>query len=115
VAETVERARVEGGDASRGVLDSYARRGQLHARLDPSEPDSPLDPMPLDAGRPEFLDRAADHCFLGSPESVMAQMHEYAAAGVTQLQLRVLIQDLPPDVVARTVRLLGREVLPSLR
>jgi hypothetical protein len=80
VAETVEGARVEGGDAMRGVLESYARRGQLHARLDRLDPESPLDPMPLDASRAYFLWRAADH--------------------------------LPPDVVARTVGLLGREVLP---
>ena len=72
-------------------------------------------PTPLDTSRPDVLDRAADPCLLGSPDSVMVQMPEFAAAGVTQLQLRVLIQDLPPDVVARLVRLLGREVLPYVR
>ena len=50
----------------------------------------------------------------GSPETVCARLADYARAGVTHVQLRVVPGDMPAALVARTITLAGEEILPRL-
>ncbi len=47
--------------------------------------------------------------------SVVPRVEAYAAAGVTDLVLRVAPGDMPPDLVARTITLAGQQILPRFR
>ena len=68
-----------------------------------------------DADDPKLLERTlADVCLVGTPESVREQMAGYAAAGVTRFELRVAPGDMPTEMVARTIRLVGEEIIPRL-
>ncbi|MFG1908354.1 LLM class flavin-dependent oxidoreductase [Kribbella sp. NPDC048928] len=51
---------------------------------------------------------------VGSPADVVAELRQYANAGVTAVQLRVAPYGTPPEVARRTLDLVGSEVLPSL-
>jgi len=42
-------------------------------------------------------------------------VQQYADAGVTQLQLRVLVKDMPAELVMRSVELFGQHVRPRFR
>lgn len=60
-------------------------------------------------------DHVRDICLVGSPETVAATLTEYAAAGVTQLQLRPAPAFMPTSLVERTVRLAGEELVPAFK
>ena len=53
-------------------------------------------------------------CLVGTPDQVLARMRRYAEAGVTHLQLRLSPADLPLEAAARTIELVGTEVIPHL-
>jgi alkanesulfonate monooxygenase SsuD/methylene tetrahydromethanopterin reductase-like flavin-dependent oxidoreductase (luciferase family) len=54
----------------------------------------------------------SDTYLVGTADQVAATVQKYADAGVTHLQFRVCPVGAPLEVAARTVELLGREVLP---
>ena len=54
-----------------------------------------------------------DICLIGSPETVATTLADYAAAGVTQLQLRPAPALMPTRLVERTVRLAGEKLVPA--
>ncbi|HZV51366.1 MAG TPA: LLM class flavin-dependent oxidoreductase [Candidatus Dormibacteraeota bacterium] len=56
-----------------------------------------------------------DVYLVGDPEHVNRLLEGYAAAGVTQIAARVAPAGLPVQQAVRTVRLLGREVVPAWR
>ncbi len=58
-------------------------------------------------------DLTADICLVGSPESVAPQLEEYVAAGVTQLQIRPAPAVMPTELVERTIRLAGEQLIPA--
>lgn len=58
-------------------------------------------------------DLVRDICLVGSPETVAATLTDYAAAGVTQLQLRPAPASMPTSLVERTVRLAGENLVPA--
>ena len=51
--------------------------------------------------------------FAGSPASCIKSMQRYVDAGVNQFNFRVSMGDMAPELVERTIRLLGEEVLPQ--
>ncbi len=55
---------------------------------------------------------AAGMCLIGTPTSVRAELEAFAAAGVTQIQLRPLPGGLDPSIAAQTLELAGRELIP---
>jgi len=56
-----------------------------------------------------------DVYLVGDPEHVNRLLEGYAAVGVTQVAARVAPAGLPVRHAIRTVRLLGREVVPAWR
>ena len=58
-------------------------------------------------------DLVRDICLVGSPETVATTLADYAANGVTQLQLRPAPAFMPTSLVERTVRLAGEELIPA--
>jgi alkanesulfonate monooxygenase SsuD/methylene tetrahydromethanopterin reductase-like flavin-dependent oxidoreductase (luciferase family) len=103
VAETNQRARDEGAAGLAAVLGRYAVLGELRDRA--GEPAAPAQ-IPDAAWSDEV-------CLIGAPDTVLRQLERYAAAGVTDVQFRVAPGDLPTALIARTIRLLGAEVLPG--
>jgi alkanesulfonate monooxygenase SsuD/methylene tetrahydromethanopterin reductase-like flavin-dependent oxidoreductase (luciferase family) len=100
VAETREAAMDESRPYVTSVLRRYARGGALK-----EEPDDP-----------RLLERTMDDvCLVGTPASVRQQMEAYATAGVTRFELRVAPGDMPAAMVARTVRLVGEEIVPRFK
>lgn len=94
------------------ILKSYARFGGLLAAGD--EPPAEARRLPIDA--PDLLEQAAaEVCLYGTPDQVIAQVQRYADAGVTEIQMRVAPGDMPIDLVAQTVTLVGERVLPRFR
>ncbi|MGH2512124.1 MAG: LLM class flavin-dependent oxidoreductase, partial [Candidatus Limnocylindrales bacterium] len=55
---------------------------------------------------------AAGICLVGSPETVLPELEAYRTAGVNQLQIRPAPSGLPADLVARTITLAGRHLIP---
>src|SRR4051794_7731622 len=104
VAPTPEAARREGGEYVERILQRYASYGGLFTR----------DGEPLRPGQPLLDTVANQHCLVGSPETVCAQLADYARAGVTHVQLRVAPGDMPAALVAQTITLAGEEILPRL-
>jgi alkanesulfonate monooxygenase SsuD/methylene tetrahydromethanopterin reductase-like flavin-dependent oxidoreductase (luciferase family) len=102
VAPTDEQARSEGGQYVERVLERYASVGALRA----PEGEERNAPHPLLAAA------AADLCLVGSPESVSARLADYAAAGVTHVQMRVAPGDMPSELIARSITLAGEQILP---
>lgn len=51
-------------------------------------------------------------CLVGSPADVLRDLETLADAGVTQVQLRPAPGGMPAELVARTLELAGREVVP---
>jgi alkanesulfonate monooxygenase SsuD/methylene tetrahydromethanopterin reductase-like flavin-dependent oxidoreductase (luciferase family) len=84
-------------------LGRYAVLGELRDRA--GEPAAPTQ-IPDAAWSDEV-------CLIGAPDTVLRQLERYAAAGVTDVQFRVAPGDLPTALIARTIRLLGAEVLPG--
>lgn len=105
LADTDAQARREGKPFVTSVLDFYAAFGAItdsegHAR----DPQSDL------------FEQVGDEVhFTGSPASCIASMRRYIDAGVTQFNFRVSMGDMPRELVERTVRLLGEQVLPEFR
>jgi alkanesulfonate monooxygenase SsuD/methylene tetrahydromethanopterin reductase-like flavin-dependent oxidoreductase (luciferase family) len=105
VAETDQRAREQGAPYLRAVLGRYATLGELRD----------------DAGRrPDSADIppvvwSEEVSLLGSPRTVSDQLQRYADAGVTDVQFRVAPGDMPVELIERSIRLLGAEVVPHFR
>ena len=94
------------------ILASYARMGGLLG-----SDRGPGDvPERLDPNAPDLLDRAAPEvCLIGTPEAVTAQITRYAEVGVTHIQMRVAPGDMPAELVAQTITLVGERVLPRFQ
>lgn len=105
VAEDETAARQAARPYAGAVLQNYARAGALGS--DPA----------VRAGTPEALLEQfdSDWCFVGTPEQVVGKIQRYADAGVTHIQARVCPGDMPADLVARTLELMGKAVLPEFR
>ncbi|GII78546.1 N5,N10-methylene tetrahydromethanopterin reductase [Sphaerisporangium rufum] len=54
------------------------------------------------------------HAVIGSPDDVAERLARYAAIGHTEVVLRLQWSGMPQADVLRSIRLLGREVLPAL-
>lgn len=106
VAETDEQARREGKPYVSSVLHFYAQFGALQDGQGHS-----LDPQK------DLFEMVGDEIhFTGSPETVREGIRKYRdEAGVTQFNLRVSPGNLPLELAARTVTLLGEHVLPHFR
>jgi alkanesulfonate monooxygenase SsuD/methylene tetrahydromethanopterin reductase-like flavin-dependent oxidoreductase (luciferase family) len=105
IAEAPEQALAEGAPYMETILQTYAQMGGMKA------PDG----EPISVGTtllPRFTEAI---CLVGSPETVIAQVEAYEAAGVTDLALRVSPSAMPPEMVERTITLAGQRVLPHFR
>jgi len=105
VAPTDEQARNEGGQYVERVLQRYASTGALRA----PEDEARNAPYPLLAAAAEDL------CLVGSPDRVSARLADYAATGVTHVQMRVAPGDMPATLIAQTITLAGEQVLPRFK
>lgn len=105
VAETDEQARREGKAYVSHVLNFYAQFGALR-----DAKGNPLDPQQCD-----LFEAVGDELyFCGSPETVAESIRRYQGeAGVNQFNLRVSMANMPVELAARTVTLLGEHVLPQ--
>jgi alkanesulfonate monooxygenase SsuD/methylene tetrahydromethanopterin reductase-like flavin-dependent oxidoreductase (luciferase family) len=105
VAEDETAARQAARPHAGAVLQNYARAGALGSdpALRSAEP----------AALFEQFDR--DWCFVGTPEQVVSRIQRYAEAGVSHIQARVCPGDMPAELVARTLELMGKAVLPEFR
>jgi alkanesulfonate monooxygenase SsuD/methylene tetrahydromethanopterin reductase-like flavin-dependent oxidoreductase (luciferase family) len=54
------------------------------------------------------------HALIGSPEDVVARLLEYRKLGVTDVIVRMQWMGMDPEVVLRSLRLLGSEVAPAI-
>lgn len=103
LAESDEQARNEGRPWISEVLQFYSSFGALT--------DAQGQPFPADANL--FDTTGNDHYFCGRPETVLSDIQKYVhEAGVNQFNLRISMGDMPIEIAARTVRLLGENVLP---
>jgi len=101
VADSREQALRESGPYVASVLSGYARM-----RANPR----------LDAADPQLLEHALEQVWLcGSPEQVRDQIEEYVAAGITRFELRVAPAEIPYELAAQTVTLIGEQVIPRFR
>ncbi|HZS08455.1 MAG TPA: LLM class flavin-dependent oxidoreductase [Blastocatellia bacterium] len=105
VAETDDEARGEGRPYVSHVLNSYASYSAL----------TDASGNPLSPGPDIFEATGDDHYFCGAPESVLTSIRKYVEAGVNQFNLRVSMGDMPIEVAARTVTLLGEQVLTHFK
>jgi len=105
VAESEGAAREAAGVYAGRVLQRYARNGALG--------DDPA----VRAGEPEELFERFDRdwCIVGTTDEAAARIQRYADAGVTQIQFRVSPDDISVEDAARTIHLLGTEVLPRFQ
>jgi alkanesulfonate monooxygenase SsuD/methylene tetrahydromethanopterin reductase-like flavin-dependent oxidoreductase (luciferase family) len=105
LAPTDEQARREGKPYVTDVLKFYAAFGAI----------TDAEGNPLDR-HSDLFERVGDEiCFVGSPASCITSMERYVDAGVTQFNLRVSMGDMPGELVERSIRLLGEQVLPRFR
>jgi alkanesulfonate monooxygenase SsuD/methylene tetrahydromethanopterin reductase-like flavin-dependent oxidoreductase (luciferase family) len=102
VAETDEQARREGGPYVSSVLNFYGSYGALtDAQGNPLAPDT------------NYFEATGDEqYFCGSPETVLASIQKYVAAGVNQFNLRISMGEMPIEMAARTVTLIGERIIP---
>ncbi|MCL6649730.1 MAG: LLM class flavin-dependent oxidoreductase, partial [Chloroflexi bacterium] len=106
LAEDDATARSEGRPYVESVLEKYVAINEL-AGLSADE---------VQGGSMTLLDRHNEQvCLVGSPATVLARVKQYAAIGVTDLQLRVAPGDMPAPLIERTIRLFGEKVLPQFR
>ncbi len=105
LAETDEQARRESKPYVTELLDSYSRLGLIR-----DSQGVPLQPSP------DLLETVGDTMyFVGGPESCLKSVRKYhQQAGVSQINFRVSMADLPLEWAKRTVTLLGEEVLPRI-
>ena len=107
IAETTERAWADGGAYLEALMHVYRRLGGGNMRLPNGE---------TATEGTEILPHIADQvCLIGSPDDVSAQLETYAAAGVTDVALRVSMSDIPIELVRRSITLAGEHVLPRFR
>jgi alkanesulfonate monooxygenase SsuD/methylene tetrahydromethanopterin reductase-like flavin-dependent oxidoreductase (luciferase family) len=105
LAPTDAEARREGKAYVSEVLNFYAAFGAITDAAGRS-----LDPAT------DLFEAVGDEVyFVGSPASCVQSMQRYVEAGVTQFNFRVSMGDMPAELVARNIRLLGEEVLPRFR
>lgn len=101
LADTDEQAIELGRPYVGAVLRRYASVGAL-GELKPDDP--------------QLLEKANGQvCMIGRPERVQAMVQEYVDAGVTRFELRVAPGDMPAELVAQTIKLMGERVIPSLQ
>ena len=100
LADSDQQALDEGRQYVTRVLRAYASSGAL--KEDPDDP--------------RLLDKVLGEVALaGSPETVARLMQPYVDAGVTRFELRVAPGDMPPELVARTIRLAGERLIPRFQ
>lgn len=105
LAPTVDQARREGKPYVTDVLNFYAAFGSITDAAG----------KPLDR-KTDLFERVGDEIyFVGSPASVIESIERYVEAGVNQFNLRVSMGDMPAELVERTIRLLGDQVLPRFK
>ncbi len=108
IGPTSAQALEQGRESLEHILRLYARSGGLTVANQDGEQTR------LDGTDPLLLSRSIGGiCLVGSPADVRSQLEQYAAAGVNQVQLRVVPGDMPPELVMQTIRLAGEEVLPA--
>ena len=105
LAETDEKAKRESKPYVTELLDSYSRLGLIR-----DNQGVPLKPSP------DLLESVGDTMyFVGGPESCLESVRKYhQQAGVSQINFRVSMADLPLEWAKRTVTLLGEEVLTRI-
>ncbi len=103
LAPTDEAARREGKPYVTEVLNFYAAFGAVTDAQGNS----------LDRNLDLFEEVGDEVYFAGSPASCIHSMQRYVDAGVNQFNFRVSMGDMAPELVERTIRLLGQEVLPT--
>ena len=104
VADTEREAREIARQWVGRGLHHYARMGGLGN--DPAL--STMEPADL------FEHSDQRWCLVGTPEQVAERVRRYAELGVTHLQLRVIPQELPIELAARSVELFGAQVAPAV-
>jgi alkanesulfonate monooxygenase SsuD/methylene tetrahydromethanopterin reductase-like flavin-dependent oxidoreductase (luciferase family) len=105
LAEDEAQAREVATTYAGRVLQRYARAGSFGN-----------DPALAERGPAAlFAEYDADWCLVGTPAQVVERVRRYAGVGVTQIQVRVSPDEIPLEAAARTVELLGRDVIPQLR
>ena len=105
LAPTVDQARADGKPYVTDVLNFYGRMGAItDAEGNKRDPNDDL-----------FEIVGDEVHFTGDPASCIESMQRYVDAGVTQFNCRVSMGDMPVELVERTVRLLGEEVMPEFR
>jgi alkanesulfonate monooxygenase SsuD/methylene tetrahydromethanopterin reductase-like flavin-dependent oxidoreductase (luciferase family) len=102
VAETNEQARREGESYVSSVLNFYGSYGAL----------TDAQGKPLAPGTNYFEATGDEQYFCGSPETVLASIQKYVAAGVNQFNLRISMGEMPIETAARTVTLIGERIIP---
>jgi alkanesulfonate monooxygenase SsuD/methylene tetrahydromethanopterin reductase-like flavin-dependent oxidoreductase (luciferase family) len=101
LAEREETAHRECDAALERLLGRYASRGDVRG-------------LDSESGKP-LVQALDDLLLVGTPDQVNRKLERYAAIGVTHVQARVAPEGLGNEQAERTVRLLGREVLPAWR
>lgn len=105
LAASDDQARREGKPFVKQVLDFYARFGGI----------TDAEGNALDRNADLFEKVGDEIYFAGSPATCVNSVQRYVDAGVTQFNFRVNMGDMPVELVQRTVKLLGEEVLPNFR
>ncbi|MFN0121468.1 MAG: LLM class flavin-dependent oxidoreductase [Blastocatellia bacterium] len=106
VAETDAAARRDGKPYVSQILNFYGSFGAIT--------DAAGNPLPVAADL--FETTGAEQYFCSSPETVRAAVQRYVdEAGVNQFNFRVAMGDMPVELIARTISLLGEQVLPYFR
>jgi len=106
VADTDEQARREGKPYVSSVLNFYGQFGAIQ-----DAQGNPLDPQT------DLFETVGDEIYLaGSPETCLESIRKYRdEAGVNYFNLRVSPSNMPLELAARTITLLGERVLPHFR
>lgn len=99
LADDPEQAWAEGGASVERLLRMYAKLRMFKG----AEELSAAPAGDLDAVRRA----AAGMCLVGTPESVAAELADYTALGIDQVQLRPAPGGMPAAVAARTIELAG--------
>ncbi len=116
LAESSERAWADGGRYVEGVLAKYQAMRGLPGPAAAARGSAAGFPEPATGVEAPLLTALGSSlCLLGAPELVVEQLETYVEAGVTDVQLRVVPSDLPLELAARTIALVGEQVLPRFR
>ena len=105
LAPTDAKARAEGKPYVNDVLNFYAAFGAI----------TDAEGNSLDR-KTDLFERVGEEVyFVGSPASCIDSMQRYVDIGVNQFNFRVSMGDMAAELVERSIRLLGEEVLPRFR